>query len=608
MAFIQKRDPVVVNIKLTDKGRELLSKGRLNFTKFMVGDSEIDYKFLEKTDIDATQMSVLRPKDSNPNLISGLPRFLGGDVFNDIDAIPTIQTPIKNTIKGVGFFDIDESENTATLRASSEYVKQPDAMVELSDVSGGKTLQLKKAPTYQAFIDEPSVNDIIMVRWTNVESVDTTGYEIDLSKPMPILFYKIQDIVSGTLNADNLVVEVDRELPDFNGGGAGTFAGAVIFSSDVIAGIDEEFSVDYVSEAVLSFIENFQCPTIKFPFWRMSILFTENIAGVKSDEMQYWDYDSNVLGGFVSYIQNQEPEIMKLGVIHYTNQSPSNVYAERFHIDTPTLHIPTIMWHNKQTTEMGVTLSARGNQKILTNSDTSLGTRYFDLADKDGFVVGKIFNDLKLFVIEDQELLFAMSYKSNRSWTLPKPKIAVNAGIYDCPECQLDFEVGVVEVDPCEDFDVFVSTPISITFKLKASITDGYRDDDMYLRSYRGVWRVRKVVDGSVGSVVAGGDINRTLTDNVLSDEQTINIELDALADNEEYRFEYVRTEMGVSPNPLTSADEVEFVRDCIIQPIQGCRVYQGGTIPTQAMNVTTTSNVTVDIETLGGRDEAELE
>ena len=43
MAFLI--DETVIHIKLTDKGRELLSRGELRFKKFAIGDSEIDYNF-----------------------------------------------------------------------------------------------------------------------------------------------------------------------------------------------------------------------------------------------------------------------------------------------------------------------------------------------------------------------------------------------------------------------------------------------------------------------------------------------------------------------------------------------------------------------------------
>ena len=86
------------------------------------------------------------------------------------------------------------------------------------------------------------------------------------------------------------------------------------------------------------------------------------------------------------------------------------------------------MWHKSNTTTLGTTLSPIGGQQLLTG----LEIYYYDLADSNGFIVGKMFPDLKIFVIEDQELLFAMSYKSNRSWTLPN-YTAITADIPDIP-------------------------------------------------------------------------------------------------------------------------------------------------------------------------------
>jgi hypothetical protein len=98
------------------------------------------------------------------------------------------------------------------------------------------------------------------------------------------------------------------------------------------------------------------------------------------------------------------------------------------------------MWHKSQSGKLGLTLRANGDPKTITGVETSLDTTYYDLTDLDGNVVGKVFNELKLFVIEDQELLFAMSYKSNRSWTLPNFKVGVNDSIsFNCPTCDENF-------------------------------------------------------------------------------------------------------------------------------------------------------------------------
>jgi hypothetical protein len=91
------------------------------------------------------------------------------------------------------------------------------------------------------------------------------------------------------------------------------------------------------------------------------------------------------------------------------------------------------MWHKSTGTTLGVTLKAIGSPQLLTGLTKSLDLEYYDLADPDGNIVGKVFTDLKIFVIEDQELLFAMSYKSNRSWTLPNYVISNNPIVQYCP-------------------------------------------------------------------------------------------------------------------------------------------------------------------------------
>jgi hypothetical protein len=59
------------------------------------------------------------------------------------------------------------------------------------------------------------------------------------------------------------------------------------------------------------------------------------------------------------------------------------------------------------------------------------GHRYYHLwdtnANVDGFPsrIGKVFPDLHTIVIDDEEIIAALSYKSNRNWTLPAPRVAL---------------------------------------------------------------------------------------------------------------------------------------------------------------------------------------
>ena len=118
--------------------------------------------------------------------------------------------------------------------------------------------------------------------------------------------------------------------------------------------------------------------------------------------------------------------LRRMSVVAEYSLSP---YGEKFKLDTPVLEIPTIMWHKSNTQKLGTTLTPIGGEQLLAGLDT----RYYDLADEQGFVVGKVFPELKVFVIEDQELLFAMSYKSNRNWTLPDFNSSANGIAPPCP-------------------------------------------------------------------------------------------------------------------------------------------------------------------------------
>jgi len=454
MAFIEKKDPVVLNIKLTSKGRELLAKGQLTFNYFAVGDSEIDYQFNNKTQFNPFYSNILRPADKNPQQLSFIPRNLSGDTYNAISAVPCTPTIVENFVPAVGFFESD----AVTFLTDGDHVKQPDAMVIVSGVTGGTHLTLNQAPTYLSNPNEPAEGDLLLVKWTNPLSIDTTGYTINKNFPTPFLFYKIQSIVSGSLGGDNLIVEVDRNLPDFSDitGGTNALAGAMVFYNFINYTGDTCYSTDETDDALIAFLQNCQCPTVTFPFWNMSIVFTENIAGVQITDKQYGEFNTAGYGGFVSYIQNQAATIKKMGVIHYTNNSVANTYAEGFYGDAqnpadidkiPKLDIPTLMWHKSTGTTLGVRLKATGALKYLTGVTHSLNASYYDLADESGNVVGKVFYGLKIFTIEDQELLFAMSYKSNRSWTLPNYGADLNANVtFGCPDCFLEYEA--IGIDP----------------------------------------------------------------------------------------------------------------------------------------------------------------
>lgn len=439
-------DQAVIHIKLTDKGRELLSRGQLTFSKFAIGDSEIDYEFYKNINFDPSNAAILRPVDNNPDIVSFITQSVNGDKYTILPSVVSNTQIITNTAKPRGFFNV--TGTSVIIYSDPAHVKQPHIAISISGVTGGNILTLNQSSAYGSNPVEPITGDYMVVRWANPEMTgDTIGFNV--KDAIPYLWYKIERIISGTLANNDLVVQVDRLLPNFSGYTGSLKAGALIYPNNngrTISGDSIQnyygapYVTDFVSESMLAFIENYDVPTIDVPVWNMTIIFTQEIAGISSTDRNISQYYSAPLGGFVKYIEKLDASIKNIGLIHYSNNSPSNNYGEGLVTNvntstnrTPILNLPTIMWHKNIDGEIGIELTADFTSHAFM---PELNTIYYNLVDQHGNVVGKVFNDLKMFVIEDQELLFAMSYKSNRNWTLPPVNTDFNAAL--CAESDLE--------------------------------------------------------------------------------------------------------------------------------------------------------------------------
>jgi hypothetical protein len=215
--------------------------------------------------------------------------------------------------------------------------------------------------------------------------------------------------------------------------------------------------------------------------WNMNIPWTESPAGVFPNNVQdfnyykstgytgskeYFGYTSNsgqVDTGSVYFTNSLDQNIIlspsdqkSIAIIHYTNQAIDNFYGEKFaqqpYDDTNPggtgqarnfkISIPWLMWHKNTNATIGQDFYTDPSgftsqnlfeaQYIKSKKDAQFnnpGLRYYYLwdthANADGKPsrVGKVFPDYKMVIFDDDEIVAALSYKSNRSWTLPAPKI-----------------------------------------------------------------------------------------------------------------------------------------------------------------------------------------
>ncbi len=309
MSFILKTSPTVINIKLTNLGRQYLSQGRLTFTKWAIGDSEVDYSFNSKIAFDSFKASIIRPKDQNPKFLSFIKRDQNDEssIYTTLPSVVSNTNIMTNTATERGFFSI--SSGSTSLLTDPFHCKQPDMQIFISGVTGGTVLKINKAPTYISNITEPVVGDYLLVKWANPIITGGTVTPI-INQSIPYLWYKIQNIRSGSLSTNNLVVEVDRFTPNFGGLGGSIASGAFVYPNNNNRDVSGDsiqtyysapYVTDFIQDSVFSFLENCICPTQDVPVWNMTIVFTEEVAGITSISRNYTNYYSKGFGGFVRY-------------------------------------------------------------------------------------------------------------------------------------------------------------------------------------------------------------------------------------------------------------------------------------------------------------------
>jgi hypothetical protein len=466
MGYIIKNTSGLINTKITDVGRRRISEGNFNISLFQVGDSEVSYNTLPST-YNLSRNFVLEPEYNSQNN-TGAPQsnkqnvkysiYVDGTSGNTY-GIPFLTSKFDSVFNAAptrGFFNFTTGSTYFSAQTSTAYTISSNYIVELSGFTGGNTIQLFSGFCSQSS-GTPSIGDILTIYYdTSANCGDINGY-------YPVLTYRIQDVclTGGT------ILTLDRDIPNFADMGLGTcFGRALIYPSGMTVVYDSVYP-DYYW--------NYYCQDINVNIWNMNIPWSENPAGLFSTlnedytkfgsieylgTKEYLGYGST--GGtldtsFVSYNNSMGENIIvtpteqkAIAIIHYTNNSIDNPYGEKFAmepydsnaIDTTgqarnfKLDIPWVMWHKGPLTYSGLTLyvdppNNPNNFKVeyiksTKNPDFNYpGIRYFHLWDLYNNRVGKVFPDSKIIVIDDEELIAAMSYKSNRNWTLPAPKISL---------------------------------------------------------------------------------------------------------------------------------------------------------------------------------------
>ena len=489
MAYIIKNTSGLINTRLTDVGRNKISQGNFNISYFQIGDSEVSYNAVQGYNITNNnilmpafnaQNDTGKPNSNKQNI--KYPYYLQGSNGNTY-GIPFLDNQIQsvyNSAESKGFFDVSGNKQDWTAQVSSAYTVTSNYAVDMTTLSGDNKVVISLySPVCSPTTGTPSIGDYITIFYDPNGGCGTFG-------TYPILTYRIQDMIptTGTTGTTYYLLFLDRNLPDYsNIAPAGSYGRVLIYPSSMTKLYDTITPAPYWDTDTINFES--PCDISKREntvIWNMNIPWSVSPAGVFSSTHEgYNQYGSVSYIGTKEYLGYQEPsgqtdngltyyynsfderifvtpkEQKAIAIIHYTNQDIDNVYGEKFATtpfdpDNPTnntglarnfkLTLPTLMWHKSTGTTIGETfyIDPPGYPElcrpkyITSNKNVDMndpGIRYYQLwdtnPDSNGNLnrVGKVFPDSQIVVIDDEEVIAAMSYKANRNWTIPAPKLSL---------------------------------------------------------------------------------------------------------------------------------------------------------------------------------------
>jgi hypothetical protein len=299
---------------------------------------------------------------------------------------------------------------------------------------------------------------------------------VNVSSCYTILTYRVIDVC-------NDLISVDRTVPDFSYLNGGCYARVLVYPPTITEIYDSVTPSNHWSNNVINYESICYTDEFDVKIWNMNIPWSETPAGIDTNVYKgYNDFGSiNYLGskeyfGYASssgqtdtssvYYYNSFDEIITvtpeeqkaIAIVHYTNQTVDLFYGEKFALEpfdesaidntgqarNFKIDLPWLMWHKNPDCCNGqsfyvdppgfddLNLFTIHHLESTKNSDMNdPGIRYYHLwdtnANTDGYPsrVGKVFPDSKTIIFDDEEIIAAMSYKSNRNWTLPAPKVSL---------------------------------------------------------------------------------------------------------------------------------------------------------------------------------------
>lgn len=468
MSFLNSNISEHLTARLTQNGRNLIAKGKFNITNFVIGDSEFDYRdpFSGLT-TSTTHQKVFAPFDKNPQV--KYPIKFSGDALSGttIYGVP-IQASETETLRNVmgpaGFVSDYKPFNLSSETGTT--IGCISGIVNLSSISGTTLITAKKPSSGVTYTN----CDTITIAFNNLYSGSTGDYFV--TGDTHSLVYKVISVTTG-LTSD--VITLDRNTPDLS-----SLSGKAAIICNKC-----EMEFETVSDVDNTCIPQLPETTEQQNPWKLNLVWDQKPIGMQSSDraLQFYKGNrhtstkellgyttnsgqtfTNYTGGTItgtSYVNASGTEVLVkaseqrcVAIIHFSELGDITNYPERFFkyddyissltgttdtvatditggtisdLDYFEVYIPFLLYHRSTGSTIGEVFHMdSGNVKYIKSSvNGKYILKYKDLLDSLNKKVGKVFVDLKTIVFDDQEIVAALDYRSNRHHTLPAPKVGL---------------------------------------------------------------------------------------------------------------------------------------------------------------------------------------
>lgn len=439
MSFLNGNNSEYLSARLTQSGRRAIANGDFKISYFSIGDSEFVYTapfsgITGNVITGTTHQGVFAPLDKDSQIKYP---FLFDSTNTTQYGIPvtgsTIET-IRNLMGPAGFVsEYDSYSDESTVQCLN-------SVIDYSDVTGASSLTVT-IPTGTTYAN----CQYITLAFNKFNGDIITG---DTNSQI----YKVVSVTGVTPTTELIVL--DRDTPDLSAltGTAQVVCNSCDTESFVNEGQHSPWTLNVVwSEKPIGFSTVDESIS---GFTSSKYISTKEFLGYNSTGQTFTDTFGTALSKPTSYINSFGEEIevkpteqKTIGLIHYSELGDIDIDPDRFYkyddyISMATgstitidgsddyeyfqVYLPFLSYHRSTGTTVGTIFTADDQTKLVKSAiNENFTLRYRDLLDENGYKVGKIFVDKKVVVFDDEEIVAALDYKSNRTYTLPAPKVGL---------------------------------------------------------------------------------------------------------------------------------------------------------------------------------------